>query len=102
MGTTVAENETLLNALFGEIKCMKFMPSIPNLPYQYRLFINYEARSQRLHEWNEEIPRDFENVVTSSSRTVDSGAEAVVVGGILSFEEILERELAKEEARLQN
>ena len=97
MCTTVAENQGLLDSLFGGIKYVKFMPSIPNLPYQYRLFINYEPRSQRLNEWNDEIPREFETLTVSSERPVDTGAEAIACcGGKLSFEELMERELAKE------
>jgi hypothetical protein len=103
MCTTVAENEGLLDSLFGGVKPVRFMPSIPNLPYQYRLFLNYEPRSQGLHQWNDEIPReDFESVTTSCKKPTDRGAEATVCsGGRLSFEELMERELAKESARLQ-
>jgi len=103
MCTTVAENEGLLNQLFGGIKHVKFMPSIPNLPYQYRLFLNYEPRSQGLNEWNDEIPREFENLTASSEKQKDRGSEAIACsGGKLSFEELMERELAKETARLQS
>jgi len=103
MCTTVAENEGLLDSLFGGVKPVRFMPSIPNLPYQYRLFLNYEPRSQGLHEWNDEIPReDFESVTASCKKPRDRGAEATVCsGGKLSFEELMERELAKESARMQ-
>jgi hypothetical protein len=99
MCTTVAENENYLNDLFGGVRHVKFMPSIPNLPYQYRLFVNYDPRAQSLNEWNAEIPREFEDMATKSPESgflPDRGAEAIVVaGGKLSFEEILERELAK-------
>ena len=102
MCTTVAENEGLLNKLFGGIKYVKFMPSIPNLPYQYRLFLNYEPRSAGLSEWNDEIPREFESITASAEKQKDRGAEAIPCsGGKLSFEELMERELAKENARLQ-
>ena len=111
MCTTVAENETLLKTLFGGgIRSVKFMPSIPHLPYQYRLFVNFEPTSSSLNEWNEEIPReDFEGVLFSShdnntnddddEEVIDRGVEAFVcTGGKVSFEELLERELEKENA----
>ena len=102
MCTTVAENEALLDGLFGGIRHVKFMPSIPNLPYQYRLFLNYEPRSPGLNEWNDEIPREFESLTTRCEKPKDRGSEAIVCsGGKLSFEELMERELAKENARLQ-
>ena len=102
MCTTVAENESLLDSLFGGVKYVKFMPSIPNLPYQYRLFINFEPRSRGLHEWNDEIPREFEDMTACCEKPTDRGAEAIACsGGKLSFEELMERELAKENARLQ-
>jgi hypothetical protein len=102
MCTTVAENERLLDSLFGGINFVKFMPSIPNLPYQYRLFINFEPRSQGLNEWNDEIPREFEGMSASCEKPQDRGAEAIACsGGKLSFEELMERELAKENSRLQ-
>ena len=102
MCTTVAENERLLDSLFVGIQPVRFMPSIPNLPYQYRLFLNYEPRSQGLNEWNDEIPREFETMVTSCEKPVDRGHEAIAVtGSKLSFEEMIERELAKGNAHPQ-
>jgi hypothetical protein len=111
MCTTVAENETLLNTLFGGgIRSVKFMPSIPHLPYQYRLFVNFEPTSSGLNDWNEEIPReDFEGVLFSShdntnddddDEVIDRGVDAFIcTGSKVSFEELLERELEKENAR---
>lgn len=40
--TTVLENESLLNNIFGA-KSTKFQPSIPHLVYQYNLFVNYKS-----------------------------------------------------------
>lgn len=106
MCTTVAENGTLLNTLFGGgIRSVKFMPSIPHLPYQYRLFVNFEPMSSSLNDWNEEIPReDFEGILYSShdnndndEELIDRGVEAFVcTGGKVTFEELLEQELEKE------
>jgi hypothetical protein len=112
MCTTVAENETMLNTLFGGgIRSVKFMPSIPHLPYQYRLFVNFEpTTSSSLDDWNDEIPReDFEGVLFSShdnnndddddEEVIDRGVDAFVcTGGKVTFEELLERELEKENA----
>ena len=96
MGTTIPENENMMDRLFGGIHSAKFMPSVPNLPYQYRLFLNYEASTEILGKWNEEIPREFENLVIKE-RVEDTGADAIrCVGGALSFEELLDIELAKE------
>jgi len=115
MCTTVAENETLLNALFGGgIRSVKFMPSIPHLPYQYRLFVNFEpTTSSSLNDWNDEIPReDFEGVLFSShdnnddddddEEVIDRGVDAFVcTGGKVTFEELLEREIGKANASIQ-
>ena len=114
MCTTVAENETLLNTLFGGgIRSVKFMPSIPHLPYQYRLFVNFEPTSSSLNDWNDEIPReDFDGVLFSShdnnnnnndddddEEVIDRGVDAFVcTGGKVTFEELLEREIEKENA----
>jgi len=53
VGTTVIENAALLEEILG-LKPTAFMPSIPNLVYQYNLFASYESRvyAQR----NPEIP----------------------------------------------
>lgn len=109
MCTTVAENETLLNTLFGGgIRSVKFMPSIPHLPYQYRLFVNFEPTSSSLNYWNEEIPReDFEGVLYSShdnnnNDDEDSVEAFVCMGGKVTFEELLEQELEKENSSYRN
>lgn len=41
--TTVLENESLLNKIFG-VKPTTFQPSIPHLVYQYNLFVNFQSR----------------------------------------------------------
>jgi hypothetical protein len=42
--TSIAENEPLLHAAFGHrISSPPFKPTIPNLVYQYSLFVNYDV-----------------------------------------------------------
>ena len=60
--TTIAENEAMLvelfeeNAVAGPMKLASrvFMPSIPNLIYQYKIFTNFE--SEPLGLVNDELP----------------------------------------------
>lgn len=53
--STIAENEEMMKELLDVHPCA-FMPSIPNLVYQYKFFTNYE--SEGLSEPNPEIPID--------------------------------------------
>lgn len=53
IGTTVIENEELLRELLGIVPTA-FMPSIPNLVYQYNLFTNYPSEIFAIK--NPEIP----------------------------------------------
>lgn len=54
--TTIPENEMLLRNLFGSsIKTVAFRPSIPNLVYQYSMFLNYDAVSSALLVLNPEV-----------------------------------------------
>ena len=55
MLTTVRENAPWLKDLLG-VSPQKFRPSIPNLVYQYDLYVNYE--SEPLSRLNPEIPED--------------------------------------------
>ena len=56
--TTVNENYDMLKELYGDDLIMHaFMPSIPNLVYQYNLYTNYE--SEVFNNKNPEIP-DFD------------------------------------------
>lgn len=56
IGTTVAENESMLGEILPGMTATKFKPSIPNLIYQYNLFTNYSPSV--LCEANPEIPDD--------------------------------------------
>lgn len=51
--STIMENASFMKELLDVTPC-KFQPSIPNLVYQYSLYINYE--STRLAAANPEIP----------------------------------------------
>ncbi|CAM9178573.1 unnamed protein product [Laminaria digitata] len=53
--STISENASFMKELLGAKPC-KFKPSIPNLVYQYSLYVNYE--SDRLGAANPEIPAD--------------------------------------------
>lgn len=52
LGTTIGEHKEFLSDLCG-LKAQAFQPSIPNLIYQYELYVNYE--SERLSQPNPEI-----------------------------------------------
>jgi hypothetical protein len=43
IGTTVYENAAMLAELLEGVKPTNFLPSIPNLVYQYNLYTNYES-----------------------------------------------------------
>lgn len=74
------------------------------LPYQYSLYVNYDLRPEsRLNCWNHEVPEEFAEA--NATRMPDEeagttgageGAERAIGGSSLSFEEMLEREMAKE------
>ena len=52
LATTVRENQFLMRELF-DAKPMEFRPNIPNLVYQYNIFLNVE--SSVLSQINQEI-----------------------------------------------
>lgn len=54
IGTTVYENASLLAELLEGVKPTNFLPSIPNLVYQYNLYTNYD--SAVFSKKNPEIP----------------------------------------------
>lgn len=51
--STIMENAPFMQELLRATPC-EFKPSIPNLVYQYSLYVNYE--SKRLSNSNPEIP----------------------------------------------
>ena len=92
-----------------------FMPAMQKpwygfgLPYQYSLYVNFELRAEsRLNLWNHEVPEEFSDAnaarmpdeaigaIVEAASGVSEGSERAIGGSGLSFEEILEREMAKE------
>ncbi|CAM9352794.1 unnamed protein product [Ectocarpus sp. 6 AP-2014] len=53
--STILENAPFMEELLGASPC-EFKPSIPNLVYQYSLYVNYD--SKRLASCNPEIPSE--------------------------------------------
>ncbi|CAE7461263.1 Eef1akmt1 [Symbiodinium natans] len=53
--TTIAENAPLMEELLN-LHPVLFRPGIPNLVYQYSIYVNYD--SSRLHKLNPEIDED--------------------------------------------
>jgi len=53
--STIAENKDFLLEIL-DCRPVSFRPSIPNLPYQYNFFTNYE--SEGLSSLNPEVPED--------------------------------------------
>lgn len=53
--TTISENAPFMQELLGASPCA-FKPSIPNLVYQYALYVNYD--SKRLGTANPELPSE--------------------------------------------
>ena len=52
--TTVSENAALLKELLGLAGPLQFLPSVPNLVYQFTFFANYD--SHLLQQSNPELP----------------------------------------------
>jgi len=103
--TTVGENEAMLRAAFGErnLRKTEFMPAMRSgsgLPYQYSLFVNYApAEASPLARWNPDVPDEFRAANARRMPDVVAAApEAPIAGTSLSFEALLERELAREAA----
>lgn len=113
--TTVGENEAMLREVLGAdvgstLRKTRFMPAMncvktgsANLPYQYSLYVNYEVSAESpLVAWNEDVPREFEEANArrmDDISAVDSAPTERALGGTkLSFEELMEREMAKAEA----
>jgi len=100
--TTVLENADMLRQSL-DVRPNTFLPSIPNLPYQYALFTNFAASA--LDVRNEEIddaPEEF----FSDKRPHDKSASrheaevpirgAVTGAGVYDFEAMIEAELRRE------
>ena len=69
--TTVIENAPLLADLFG-VRPRVWLPSIPNLPYQYAAYTNFDA--PRLSKPNPEVPHDPDAFPASASRDTEESS----------------------------
>jgi|TARA_B110000208_G_scaffold189429_1_gene250947 hypothetical protein len=115
--TTVGENEAMLREILGPevgapLRKTRFMPAMQNskLPYQYSLYVNYVLEeASPLNTWNADVPLDFEEANAIRMEDAREGGEASGVaqmgkgeralgGTKLSFEELMEREMAREAA----
>ena len=98
IGTTVIENGKLLEAELG-VTPNVFLPSIPNLPYQYATFTNFH--SPALSVRNSEVAQDPDEILHASREAaLDRGpgsAEAPIrgAGAAYDFEAMLEAELRR-------
>ena len=98
IGTTVLENGELLEQLLG-VTPNVFLPSIPNLPYQYAAYTNFW--SPALSVRNGEVAQDPDEFLRAPRTTaLDRGpgsAEAPIqgAGNAYDFEAMLEAELKR-------
>jgi len=97
VATTVIENAALLHEQLLQVEPTRFLPSIPNLPYQYAVYTNFDA--PRLAEPNAEVPHDPDALIASqrgaaAKEAAARAAEAPVRGG--DFEAMLAAALAAE------
>jgi len=115
--TTVGENEAMLREVLGAklgitLRKTRFMPAMncvktgkANLPYQYSLYVNYKISADSpLRLWNKDVPRSFEalNAVRMGDVVATDAAtkkERALGGTKLTFEELMEREMAKAETQ---
>jgi len=103
LGTTVIENGALLRDELG-VHPHRYLPSIPNLPYQYAIFSNCDART--LNEINPEVPIEPDDLLSQAAVSVAAEREAeapirVGADGLATydFEAMLEAALRLEETR---
>lgn len=69
VATTVVENATMMSDLLG-VHPNRFLPSIPNLPYQYALYTSFEAPD--LDALNAEVPVDPAEMLRSAQAGVEA------------------------------
>ena len=101
IGTTIIENARLLEELLN-VRPTAFLPSIPNLPYQYATFASFEAVA--LARRNEEVSQDPEIFLAAAKPAatprVEAGhADMPIRGsgqGSYDFEAMIEAELRRE------
>lgn len=109
MLTTVIENAQLLKELLG-VRPNIYLPSIPNLPYQYGVFTNFDA--PQLSQPNPEVPHDPETFLAaaqSSGGSTNAPSHEVRAneipikgaGASYDFEELIRRAEAAEAAEAE-
>lgn len=95
--TTVIENAPLLDSLLG-VQPRRFLPSIPNLPYQYATYTNFD--SPRLAMRNPEVPHDPDALIEAARCSSQSSRESKHVeadrpingaGAAYDFDEMVRR-----------
>ena len=97
--TTVIENAPLLEQHLG-VRPSRYLPSIPNLPYQYALYTNFPAA--QLDQPNPEVPHDPDDFLAAASRPPppqSAAAEEPLRGAgqnPYDFEAMIERELQRQ------
>ncbi|KAJ1624991.1 putative N6-adenine methyltransferase-domain-containing protein [Pavlovales sp. CCMP2436] len=94
IATTVAENAPMMAELLG-VRPNQFLPSIPNLPYQYAMYTSFDAPD--LDAVNAEVPVDPAELLRSAQAGYEANkaraSEAPVRGkgnGAYDFEAMLE------------
>jgi len=100
LGTTIIENAPLLEELLG-VRPNVFLPSIPNLPYQYATYSNFSAAALKWR--NEEVPHDPESFLSQAQDGAEANRrpadELPIVGGsgqgAYDFEAMIEAELKR-------
>ena len=104
--TTVIANAPLLAELFSGVRPHVWLPSIPNLPYQYAAYTNFDA--PRLSKPNPEVPHDPDAFLASASRGSEEAsrdderpiqASGAGPGGAYDFDEMVRRAEAEEARR---
>jgi len=95
--TTVIENAPMLAELL-DARPNVYLPSIPNLPYQYSVYTNFKA--PLLDSPNPEVPHDPAAFLASANAATASEAEVPLKGAghAYDFEAMIEAELRRQGA----
>ena len=99
--TTVIENAELLGEQLG-VWPNNYLPSIPNLPYQYAVYTNFDAA--QLAQPNPEVPHDPVAFLSAPREAVRAAATETPLkgcGASYDFEAMIEAELRRQEAAVQ-
>mmetsp|Transcript_5739 Transcript_5739/g.17081 ORF Transcript_5739/g.17081 Transcript_5739/m.17081 type:complete len:250 (-) Transcript_5739:349-1098(-) len=87
IGTTVSENAPMMKDILG-VHPNRFLPSIPNLPYQYCVYTNFDTPT--LSETNTEVPVDpdalLSQIGSGASTARERASEAPVKGAGISYD----------------